>query len=304
MTVMPISAERINQQAIKFYFVLLIWPVYLFFLPPIVAQFGFFSLLYMIFPGAYLFTWVGYLLHESWHKYVPTINNRFFYNAFSLLILSDPQVYNLVHPLHHAHVHTYEDREFHPLGEIKNRAFRTVYHWLEFVFGVAFLILVASLVIPHDHRFAGKYRFWKLSVSLLAAAAFLGGIGYLSHLAFGVSAAQIALAFGASFWLHSFFLHQSQLIEHGNLIVEGPPKARNLWTRNLKPAGVLEKIVLFFTHNDSREHVLHHTAPHLYLRPFPGETPLPEESRYITMKDYAGIVKRMLGGIEEKQVAD
>jgi hypothetical protein len=161
---------------------------------------------------------------------------------------------------------------------------------------------VASLVIPHDHRFAGKYRFWKLPASLLAAAIFMGGMGYLSHLAFGVSSSQIALAFGASFWLHSFLLHQSQLIEHGNLIVEGTPNTRNLWTRNLKPAGILERIVLFFTHNDSREHVLHHTVPHLYLRPFTGEYPMPKEAVYITMKEYARVVGRMLTGLEDKKV--
>ncbi|MBC2579209.1 hypothetical protein [Clostridium sp. DJ247] len=87
-------------------------------------------------------------------------------------------------------------------------------------------------------------------------------------------------------WLASFVLHHSQLIEHGNLIVEGNYKERNIKTRNLSNKGILEKIFIFLTHGDSREHVLHHTLPGVYTRPFPGKVPMPTESVYINLKDY------------------
>ena len=84
----PVPEFRIRRQAVYFYLVLFLWPAYLFFLPLMVKRFGFFSFPYFIFPGTYLFTWVGYLMHESWHKYVPNVNNRFFYNAFAIMLLA------------------------------------------------------------------------------------------------------------------------------------------------------------------------------------------------------------------------
>jgi hypothetical protein len=107
---------------------------------------------------------------------------------------------------------------------------------------------------------------------------------------------QALLAFALTYWLGSFFLHQSQLVEHGNLIINGTFYQRNIRTRNLLPGGIFEKIFLFFTHNDSREHVLHHTMPDTHSRPFPGEFPLPESAIMITMRVYLRILGRMLVG--------
>ncbi|MGD0806438.1 MAG: hypothetical protein ABSA10_03010, partial [Anaerolineales bacterium] len=255
-----------------------------------------FSLLYMIFPGIYLFTWVGFLMHESWHKYIPNIPNGFFYNAFALMLLSDPQLYQMTHGFHHSKVHTYEDAEFHPVGEVRNRAVRIIYNWLEVIIGVTWLVLMASLAVPLDPRFSKRYRIWKLPISILAWVIIMGGIGFLAHRIFGVSLAQIVVPFAASIWLNSFVLHQSQLIEHGNLYVDGTFDERNVWTRNLKKAGVIESIILFFTHGDSEEHVLHHILNKQYLRPFPGVVPLPEKAVSITFRDYLGILGRILQG--------
>jgi hypothetical protein len=291
-----IAESRIRQLAVQYYAALLLWPVYLFLLPAVCAHAAWLGAVYLVFPGVYLFTWVGYLMHESWHKYVPNVNHGFFFNALGLLILSDPQLYHLVHGSHHSQVHTFGDAEFHPLGEIRNRALRIVYNWLEFGLGVAFLIIVASLSVPRDPRFAAKYRWWKLPLSMLGWTLYLGGIGFLSRLAFGVTLAQIASSYVLTFWLNSFVLHQSQLIEHGNLIVEGTFTQRNVRTRNLKAAGLAERVVLFFTHNDSREHVLHHTLTKVHSRPFPGVVPLPPGAEQITLRDYAAIAGRMLCG--------
>jgi fatty acid desaturase len=299
MTAASVPERLIRQQAWKYYLLLLLWPAYLFFLPWIFARLGIFSLLYMVFPGIYLFTWVGFLMHESWHKYVPNIPNGFFYNAFALMLLSDPQLYQMTHGYHHSKVHTYEDAEFHPVGAVRNPAARIIYNWLEVIIGVAWLVLMASLAVPFDPRFSKRYRIWKLPFSLLAWGLLLGGIGFLAHRIFGVTLAQIVIPFAASIWLNSFALHQSQLMEHGNLYVDGSFDERNIWTRNLKRAGVIEKIILFFTHGDSEEHVLHHTLTKQYLRPFPGVVPLPANAVSITFRDYLRILGRMLAGKED-----
>jgi len=296
METSPIPEIRIRQQAIKYYLVLLMWPLYLFILPAVFARWGALTILFMIFPGVYLFTWVGYLMHESWHKYVPNIPNGFFYNSFALMLLSDPQLYQMTHGMHHSKVHTYEDAEFHPVGEIKNRTLRILYNWAEVFTGVAWLVIMATVAVPFDKRFSGRYRAWKPAASLAFWAVFMGGIGYLSHLVFGVTLLQIALSFAISIWLNSFILHHSQLIEHGNLYVEGTFEQRNIWTRNLRPVGLAEKIFLFFTHGDSQEHVLHHTQTKYYLRPFTGTAPMPERSMYISLGDYLKILGRMLAG--------
>lgn len=291
-----ISEARLRSQARYYYAVLILWPTYLFLLPAVWVYTGWGVALYLVFPGIYLFTWLGYLMHESWHKYVPNVKNRFFYNAFALMLLSDPQLYHMIHGVHHSQVHTYQDAEFHPLGEIKHRGVRVVYNWLEFVFGIAFLVGVTSVAIPRDPRFAQKYRLWKLAGSIGGWIILFGGLGYLSHLVFGVGPAQVVGAYALSFWLNAFVLHQSQLIEHGNLIITGAFNQRNIKTRNLKPAGIVEKVFLFLTHNDSREHVLHHTLTTVHSRPFPGEIPLPAEAVSITLGDYVRLVGRMLKG--------
>jgi hypothetical protein len=242
-------------------------------------------------------------MHESWHKYVPGINHSFFYNAFALMILSDPQLYQMTHGWHHSKVHSYEDAEFHPAGEIEPRGLRIVYNGLEIVLGIAFLVAVASWAIPRDSRFKDKYKNWKLLVSFLTWAVFFGVIGALSHLLFGVRVLSVVLSYLLIFWAGSFILHQSQLVEHGNLIVDGTFERRNRWTRNLSPSGIPEKIFLFMTHDDSREHVLHHTMTRIHSRPFPGAIPLPENAVRITLRGHFRNLWRMFIG-KKDHIAD
>jgi hypothetical protein len=302
LTTELIPAGKIRRLAIYYYLVLFLWPVYLFFLPAVMASIGGWGILYMVFPGLYLFTWAGYLMHESWHKFVPNVNSRFFYNAFALMLLSDPQLYNLLHRTHHGFVNSYQDAEFHPLGEIRSRLLRILSNWLEVVFGIAYLVVAASVMLPRDPRFKGKYKFWKLPVSMLAWVVFFGGVGWLSHLVFPVAFPQVILIYALNFWLSSFFLHQSQLVEHGNLIVDGPLKAQNLRTRNMRSVGILERVFLFLTHNDSREHVLHHTMSSVHSRPFPGTIPLPEGAVQISLGGYLRILGQMLVGKVDRDV--
>jgi fatty acid desaturase len=295
----PVPEARVRREAVKFWLVLILWPLYLFFLPPAWTKLGAAVLVYMIFPGVYLFTWIGFLMHESWHKYVPGLPSDFLYTAYALMLLSDPQLYRMTHGYHHSKVHTYEDAEFHPVGEIRNRVLRILYNGGEVLTGVAWLVVMAAIAVPFDPRFKARYRAWKPAAALAFWIAYYGGIGFLSHRAFGVPALQVALSFAVSIWLNSFLLHHSQLIEHGNLYADGTLEERNLWTRNLRRDGILERIVLFFTHGDSQEHVLHHTLARFYLRPFPGVVPLPEKAVCITLRDYLGILGRMLAGRPE-----
>lgn len=302
MTSSLIPESRIRNQAVYYYLVLILWPVYLFLLPAVFVYSGLLVLLYLIFPGLYLFTWLGYLMHESWHKYVPTVNNRFFFKAFAFMILSDPQLYFMIHGSHHGQIHTYQDAEFHPIGEIKPKWSRIIYNFLEVGLGVAFLVCVTSLTIRRDKRFSKKYKSWKLFISMGGWVSYLGILGYLSHRVFGVALSQTLLAYALTYWLGSFLLHQSQLIEHGNLIIEGGIEQRNYKTRNLRHEGIIEKVFLFLTHNDSREHILHHTITSNYLRPFPGSVTLPESAVLITLADYLRILGRMLRGDVDKGI--
>jgi hypothetical protein len=291
-----VPERRLRRQGVYYYLVLLLWPVYLLFLPPVFEYGGWLVIPYLVFPGLYIFTWLGYLMHESWHKYVPHVNHSFFYNAFALMILSDPQLYSMTHGWHHSQVHTFKDAEFHPMGEIKPRGLRIIYNSMEIVLGIAFLVGVASWAIPRDSRFKDKYKVWKLLMSFQTWALFFGAIGALTHFLFGVGIFEIVLSYLLIFWAGSFILHQSQLVEHGNLIVDGTFHQRNSLTRNLSADGIFEKLFLFFTHDDSREHVLHHTMTTVHSRPFPGVIPLPEKAVRINLRGHCGNLWRMFTG--------
>jgi hypothetical protein len=100
----------------------------------------------------------------------------------------------------------------------------------------------------------------------------------------------------ANVLLASFFLHQSQLVEHGNLIVKGDYNAHNVRTRNLSGKTIAGRIFLFLTHGDAHEHVLHHTLVKIYSRPFPGSVPLPRGAVWITMGEFLGVLRDMVLG--------
>ena len=87
----------------------------------------------MIFPGVLLFTWVGYLMHKSWHKYVPNVPNEFFFNILSWMLLTDPQLYKMLHGGHHMNVNSWGDRELHPLGKISDLVLRMIYNYVEVI---------------------------------------------------------------------------------------------------------------------------------------------------------------------------
>lgn len=79
-----IPEERIRRLSVYCYLVLILWPVYLFLLPAVFVYGRWWVLLFMIFPGLYLFTWLGYLMHESWHNTITVVHSRPFPGMITL----------------------------------------------------------------------------------------------------------------------------------------------------------------------------------------------------------------------------
>lgn len=289
-----ISKEMIRSQGWKFYFLVVAWPLYLFILPYVYARFNMLSILFMLFPGAYLFSWLLCLMHECWHKYTPNIPNGIFYNTFSYMLLTDPQLYRLVHGRHHSKVNTWDDTEFHPLGKIDNIHLRRIYNFIEISLGVIFTFGIITHILPKHPNYKDKYKRSGHIISILMWILFYGGAGYLSAFVFNLNIYQIIIPFLLTFWLGSFIIHHDQLIEHGNLIVQGDYHERNVASRNLKNETVFEKLFHLLTHGDTREHVLHHTMVAVYSRPFPGKLPMPADAVCISLKEYAGILWQMV----------
>ncbi len=76
-------------------------------------------------------------------------------------------MYRLVHGTHHAHVNSYNDREFHPLGEIKNKFLKKVYTVFELVFGVMTLTISYGYMLPRDAKFKENFSDKKFLANIL-----------------------------------------------------------------------------------------------------------------------------------------
>jgi len=289
-----LTTRQLESQAWKLYFVAMAWPIYVLVLPVAWSKLGMYALLFIIFPGTCLFTWMACLMHECWHKYVPNVPNRFFYQLFSYMLVTDPQLYRLVHGHHHSKVNTWDDTEFHPLGRIKNTFLRRVYNFCEILFGVALTFSIQMNVLPRHPRYKDKYKTGKAAGSVIMWLVIYACLIYASSSLFGVAASDIALSYTINFWLCSVMIHHVQLVPHGNLIVEGDWNVRNMKSRNLKNDTLPQKLFHFLTHGDTREHVLHHTHVAEHARPFPGKVPLPTDAVYISLHDYAHVLWDMV----------
>ncbi|MHC5061323.1 MAG: fatty acid desaturase [Planctomycetota bacterium] len=289
-----IPLELVRKEAWKLYFVAIAYPLYLFFLPGLFSKNILLSLAYMIFPGVYIATWMACLMHECWHNYVPAISKNFFYNTFSFMLIMDPFIYRLVHGHHHSKVNTYDDIEFHPMGEIQNLWLRRVYNLSEIIFGVIYTFSLQMYFAPRHPTFKSRCNPWEHRLTVAMWVLFYGSVGFLSAITFEVGFRQVAVSFLLSFLIASFVIHQIQMIEHGGLIVEGDNNYRMMQTRNLKNDTIFEKLFLFMTHQDPQEHILHHTMVDHYTRPFVGRLPVPEDAVYISLADHAAILWKMV----------
>lgn len=289
-----IEEKKIRRQAWKFYFVAIAWPIYVFLLPAAWDRLGPMCLLLTLFPGAYLYVWMAFLMHECWHKYVPNIANGAFSRLYSYMLLTDPQIFKMLHGHHHSLVHTWSDTEFHPLGRIDNAILRRIYNLLSVVLGMVFIVALHMHILPRHPKYKDKYKLKSHIISVAMWFVIYGGLAVLAHITFRVSIPQVLGVWLLNLWVCSLFLQHAELVEHANLIVDGDHKERNIASRNLRRKTLAEKFFHLLTHGDAREHVLHHTLVAVYSRPFPGKVPMPSGSVYISLRDYAGIVWNMI----------
>lgn len=139
-----------------------------------------------------------------------------------------------------------------------------------------------------------KYKTTRQIIAILMWVLIYGGLAFVSASVFGMDFDRALPPILVSLWLSSLFTHHVQLLEHGNLIVDGDFHERNIATRNIKHNAIVEKLFLFMAHQDPCEHVLHHTSASIYQRPFPGKVPIPEGTVFISTKDYARILSNMI----------
>jgi len=287
--------QRGYEQGGAVYLCLVAWAIYAVLAPRIHEMDARLGLLFVLFPGLYLSSLVIYLQHESWHNYFGKPRSRAFFLVLSALVFVLPYQYDLAHRTHHAKVNTYGDLEFYPIGKIERRSLRIACNCMSLMFGSLFLLLLG---MNQPSGMSAGRTLVQTVVALAASCAVWLGVGLLAHHVAGASMHAIVVTDLMTIWLVSVFHHHNELIEHGNLIAEGDFRFRSSQTRNLDSQGFLAKVVLFFAHQDSREHTLHHTDVSVYSRPFTGRYPMPVGATHITLLDYVGIMKSMVLGRE------
>jgi len=201
--------------------------------------------------------WAIYLMHECWHRYFEDIDNRKMFLLFCALLFTQPGAYGHGHRTHHKHVNTYEDLEIHPVGRIASRGGRIIFYVGSSLFGSIFLLLLGLGQSGTDDS---KESRWNKVMPLV----WLGTWGMIGTAAWAITQAtltDILIAYAISIWATSFAHRHNEMIEHGGVIAEGSLAFRANQTRSLKPDSLLARYFLLITHDDSREHTLHHTQP-------------------------------------------
>jgi len=298
MSKVLIEENTLRRQAWKYWFVMVTWPVFLVLLPLVYEKNQLAAMIFIVFPGTWLFTWLALLMHESWHKYVPGLPNRGIFHVFGWMLLIDPQIYHLAHISHHKDVNSYRDIEFYPFGQIHNRNIRRLYHLLQIFLGGIFTQPMMSLGVLRHPQFSRECSSLKGLASMSIQVIFIVSTGSVALAISSINLAELVMLYVLVYWSGALLIHHNQLMQHGNLIVKGGYEQRNRATRNLNPNGLMAHIFLFLTHNDALEHVLHHTSPGFYNRPFPGKFPLPDEPVYINAADYPRVLYQMLVDVE------
>ncbi len=269
-----------------------VWPGFLILLPAAWHYHWLLGLGLAVFPGTFLVTWTAELMHECWHNYLPGLPNRLFFNLLNWIMGYDPQAFGIAHGYHHSKLHTYEDIEFYPLGEIRHPAKRKAFLLVEYAFGLLLTFSLLMYVVRTDPRYRRRYQRWLRWLSVGWAVIVFGGCGAAAFLLFRVPIPTILLSYVVAVALGASLTHHDQLIQHHGIIAEGAWDERNRLTRNLRWPGPVNKLFHFFSHGDTREHVLHHTLVKEYSRPVPGAFPMPEDAHYISVGEYVRLLWR------------
>ncbi len=285
--------ERVYKRGFFVPLCIVSWGCYFFVLPYVWGLHLGLGILFLIFPGIYVSNLLIYFQHECWHRYFDTKYNRALFIILCTILFVQPHLYDIGHRSHHSRVNTYGDLELYPIGEIKNRLLRSLCNCLAIVFGSLFLVMLggrqeagiskAQSAIRFLATYTGSFLLW-------------GAVAYGSMIFFSAPLTNVVISYACSIWAVSVFHHHHELIEHGNLIVEGDIKYRASKTRNFSAENIAHRMFLFMAHQDSREHTLHHTKPKFFSRPFVGKYEMPEDAVYINFKEYAAILGAMAIG--------
>ena len=268
--------------------------VYLVFLPALFANHPVLALVIIFYPGLRLYTYLGYLVHENWHGYFGTKHRDTLAFIYGIIAGIDTQIYENVHAYHHKYVHTYQDIEFYPLGNISHLGFKRLSNFLELIFGLFYVSLLQLRAIKDSPTLTANFSQKKHYFSLFFTLTFYTFCGYGAFI-LGATPKETIFCYLILLWLTSFTLHIGQLLQHGNIIIDDDNiKECEIYTRNLRYETLLEKLFHFFTHNDCLEHTIHHTHPHFHNRPFPYAYQMPYEQKTISLSEFLQELKIFL----------
>lgn len=237
------------------YAVILAWLAYLLITPWLWSAIGPLALLAVPTAGLFLFSWLGYYLHELWHNYFPGINNRYWYNVVSYLLFADPQVYRAAHASHHKFVHTVDDLEFFCEDWLTDRKKRRRQFYAELLFGTAAWQAEASGRLLKAGKITQSAAFASICVRLAIVVAWFGMLWLFAP---GLIVYTF-LVWIATAWLGALLARHNQWVEHLGILSRGDIIERNALTRNLAPSGLASRLFILYTHADPAEHIYHHT---------------------------------------------
>lgn len=283
------------------YVCLVCWLIYYLLIPAAFAHSNWIGFALACSIAPFIGVWAIYLMHECWHRYFESINNRKMFLGFCALLFTQPGAYGHGHRTHHRHVNTYEDLEIHPVGRITSRSGRIVFYVGSSLFGSLFLLLLG---LGQNGTDDSKESRWNKFMPL----AWLGAWGTIASAAWAITQANwtdILIAYSASIWATSFAHRHNEMIEHGAIIAEGSLQFRASQTRSLNPKSLLARYFLLITHDDSREHTLHHTQPERNWRLEAEPTRDSTDWRpRIDLIEYFGLTLRLMAGHEPTVVKE
>ena len=258
------------------------WFAYVVFAPLLWRQSPWLALFSIVTIGSYLYTWLVYYRHELWHNYFPSIDNGKPLDLISHAMFSISKAYRFSHGSHHKYVHTDRDMEFFCEDYATDRSHRRRQFVLELLFGN--IAWECSTVLRLAR--AGKISVRDRVTGPIASCMFLGCAALVAHWIQPGTGWYVFPIFVLTAWVGAVATRQSQWVEHlGILENDLPLQERDMLSRNLSSATVLGRLFNFYTHNDAREHILHHTDPRWNSRGLNGLS-LPPGSQTTTIAEH------------------
>lgn len=286
--------DNLQKELLKVYSILSLIPVYCTIAPLMWTYSYIYGLVFLIFPGLYFYTYMAFVIHESHHRYFKGHPNNLIFRIALMYAYGDPQVYSIVHPLHHKYVHTDKDLEINPLGKIKSKKLRIISRLLELTFGLIYVqIIIIYKIITNpelNKRFSLFNMFFNFSLSTL----FYFLVGYISF-SLGADIQSILLCYISTIWSALILIRIVQLVEHGDIFTEeNDPYSRNLLTRNMSKDSFFERLFHFYTHNDSYNHTMHHLNASKFNRILPNNNT--DSYNYIRLGNFQNILSLLKRG--------